>query len=897
MSTEIKGKINFIEEEKRQLFGAWFLGRFLFWDYPIKKSLTALKNVKDKSYHLGNIILRMGVIAGWLAFFAWIYFNYEVLIAEPLEILFFWRDFHPLILVFLLSLWLDLFLIYRQSEKLAAMKKINYSLFEIESNRKKNQPKRYNVLKAYPDHILKLLDESYFLALKLNQDRASIIHIFRMLLKEKDIQNVFIRLNVNAKRLIEFLDRNMEVGDEAPGNNSDKKLSLKAHQSLILAFVEAFSEGRDSVDSLDLLKHCCDKSDLLTEILNEMEISPNKIENTIAWFRINNKLLERNKNFGKLAVLKPGSNMNRSYTAIATPTLDHFSNDLTIQAKFGQLDMCVGREKEFSEIFQSLVGGHNGLLLVGPTGVGKSSIINGLAQLMVEERVPKFLKDKRLIELNLSTLIAGADPATAQERLLFSINEASRSGNIVLYIDNLENLIGISAGSQESLDLSEVLAQAIRGKNIICLASASIRNFSSYIEGRAIGDVMTTIHVKEPSQDEVIQILESKVGMLEAKYDIFVVYDALQAAVNLSARFLHDQFLPLKAINLLEKGAAVAALKAANNPEDIFYDKEDVAAAISEMTGVPAQKITESESQKLLNLETEIHQRLIGQEDAVKAVAASLRRARVELKDSQRPIASFLFMGPTGVGKTELAKAVSESYFGDENYLIRLDMSEYQGSDAVNKMIGGIDGSLGYLTEAVRKKPFSLILLDEIEKANPDVLNLFLQLFDEGRLTDAQGRIISFSESIIIATSNIGAIFIQEEIKKHTNIEVIKQGLIDEHMNRYMRPELINRFDGIIVFKPLTEENIFSIATLMLKKIKKSLTKKGIGLKADRDGVAILAKAGYDPKFGARPLRRLLQDKVENVIANKILAGEIKRRDIVLINSRAEIEIESGFEL
>ena len=897
MSSEIKNQLEFIEEEKRKIFGAWFLGRFLFWGYEIKKSISALKKAKSLAYNLGNILLRMGIIAGWLAFLVWIYLNQVELSANPLEILFFWQEFHPLILIFLLSLWLDLFLIYRKSEKKDAKKRINFKLFDLEKNSNKAREKHYNVYQAYPEHILTLLEEAYFLAKKLNQDRASIIHIFRILLKERDVQNVFIRLNIDAKKLISFLDRNMEAGDETPGKFSDKKLSLKAHQSLILAFAEAFFANRDSVDALDLLQHCCNKSDLLTEILSEMEISPNKIENTIAWFRINQTLLERQHRFGQSALLKPGTNMNRSYTAIATPTLDQFSHDLTVQAKFGHLEMCVGRDQEFAEIFQSFAGGHNGLLLVGANGVGKTAIINGLAQMMVEERVPKFLKDRRLIELDVPTLVAGANASVAQERLLLSIAEANHSGNIVLYIDNLENLIGITSGSKESLDLSEVLAEAIRRQHIFCIASASNKNFSTYIEGRAIGEVMTTIGIREPERDSAIRILESKVGVLEAKYGIFVVYGALQAAVDMSKRFLHDQFLPLKAINLLERAAAFSAERAVNNPDDVFCDKEDVASAISEMTGVPATKISESESQKLLNLEEEIHQRLIGQEIAVQAVAASLRRARVELKDSRRPIANFLFLGPTGVGKTELAKAVSESYFGDEDYVIRLDMSEYQGADAINKMIGSIDGTLGYLTEAVRKKPFSLILLDEIEKSHPDVLNLFLQLFDEGRLTDAQGRSISFSESIIIATSNIGAVFIQEEIRKGTKIEIIKQGLIDEHLNRYLRPELVNRFDGVIVFKPLTEENIFAIATLMLKKVKKTLAAKGIGLRADKNGVSILARDGYDPKFGARPLRRLLQERVENVVANKILTGEIKRRDVVIINSQAEIEVEAGPEL
>lgn len=895
MTEKIGDKLDFEVHEKNGLFGFYFLNYFIFWEYPLNKSLYLLKKTKAQAEKLANILLRMGIVVGWLCFFLWIYLNRQTIVEAPESIFFFWQKFHPLILIFLLSLFLDLFYIYRVSVKEDALKKINYSLF-VSSKAKERKNRKHNVSSSYSEEVLNLIDEAYLLALKLNQDRASIIHIFRVLLKDRSVQNVFIRLNTDVKKLLAFLDRNMEEGDEPPGKNSDKKFSLKAHQSITLAFLESFSAGRDSVDALDLLKHCCDKSDLLTEILTEMEIGPEKIENTIAWFRINHELEEKSKRFRRSASLKPGTGMNRSYTAIATPTLDQFSHDLTIQAKYGHLEMCIARDREIEEIFQSLIAGHNGLILVGEPGVGKTTIINGIAQLMVEEKVPKFLKDKRLIELDIPLLVAGADPSIAQERLLLSISEASRSKNIILYVDNIENLIGISAGTQESLDLSEVLAEAVRRKHIFCLASATSRNYSQYIEERSLGQNMSAIFIKEPGHNQAIQILESKTGIMESKYGIFIVYGALQAAVEFSTRFLHDKQLPLKAIHLLEKAASVTFKQAVNNSDEIFCDREEVAIAISEMTGVPVKKITESESQKLLNLETEIHKRLIGQEAAVLAVAASLRRARVELKDSSRPIANFLFLGPTGVGKTELAKAVSETYFGDERYIIRLDMSEYQGADAVDKMIGGI-GSSGYLTEAVRKKPFALILLDEIEKSNPDVLNLFLQMFDEGRLTDGQGRTVSFSESIIIATSNIGAVFIQEEIKKNSGLDFIKQSLIDEHLNKHLRPELINRFDGVIVFKPLSEDNIFDIATLMLKKIKKTLAKKGIVLQADKKGVKILAQEGYDPKFGARPLRRLLQDKVENVIANRILAGDLKRRDTVIINQHAEIEIEAGVEL
>jgi ATP-dependent Clp protease ATP-binding subunit ClpC len=499
--------------------------------------------------------------------------------------------------------------------------------------------------------------------------------------------------------------------------------------------------------------------------------------------------------------------------------------------------------------------------------------------------------------LDVSALVSGADASGAEGRLLTCLNEISRSGNIILYIDNIENLIGISAGSRESLDLSEVLVEALGRKNLYCLAAATTENYAHYIEGKALGDMMTTIGVKEPETNEAIQMLESKVGFLEDKYDVYIVYSAIEQAVLMSGRYIHDKFLPLKAFNLLEKAALITAKNAKNNPDACFCSREEVAAAISEMTGILVSKVTVSEGQKLLNLETEIHQRLVDQEEAVTAVSASLRRARAELKDSQRPIASFLFMGPTGVGKTELAKAVSQVYFGAEEYLIRLDMSEYQYPDSVRKMIGDVDGTLGYLTEAVRKKPFALVLFDEIEKAHPDILNLFLQVLDDGRLTDGQGRTISFAESIIIATSNIGAVYIEEQIKAKTALSIIKQQLIDNELNKYLRPELINRFDGIIVFKPLSQDDVFAITTLMLKKVKKNLSDKGIDLKADRDGVAILAREGYDPKFGARPLRRLLQDKIEDTIANRILSGDLKRRDTVIINARADVEVKKAPEL
>jgi len=876
--------------------GAWFLGRFLYWDKVLKKSVIAIERTKENTDRIFEFLTWLIIFAGWLAFGFWVFYNRDTLLAHPLRLLVFWNKSNPLILVFVLSLWFDLFLFYKKSEARAALKKIDYRHFTSEKDRKSEKPKKYNVSKAYNTVASKALEDAYLLANKLRQTEVTIIHLFRILLKVKEIQTLFIRLNVDAKKLVELVDHRL-VKPQDDGFSGRSELAPGLEEVLILAFVEAYNLNQDSVDVLNLISFCYQKDPRLAEILYDLEIDSNKIVNTVEWFRVNRRMLASYKSYRQLALLKPGTGMNRAYTAIATPTLDHFSHDVTIQSKYGANDICVGRQKEINSIFESFIGGHSGVLLVGPSGVGKSTIITGLAQLMVEERVPDFLKDKRLVELDVSRLVSGADAAQAEERLLTAISEINHSGNIILYIDNIENLIGISAGSQESLDLSEVLAEALSRKHLMCLASATTENYSKYIENKSLGTVLTTVGIKEPEFNEAIQILESKVGFLESKYDVYIVYSALEQAVKMSERYLHDKFLPLKAIDLLEKAALIAAKNFQNDPTKYFCGGEEVAVAIGEITGIPANKVTVDESQKLLNLETEIHKRLIDQEEAVKAVASSLRRARAQLKEGKRPIASFLFLGPTGVGKTELAKAVSQVYFGDEDYLVRVDMSEYQYPDSVRKMIGDVDGALGYLTEAVRKKPFSLILLDEIEKAHPDILNLFLQLLDDGRLTDGQGRTISFTESIIIATSNIGALYIQEQIRAKTNINVIKQELIDNQLNKYMRPELINRFDGIIVFKPLSEEDVLAITTLMLKKIKKNLGDKGINLKADKDGVAILAHEGYDPKFGARPLRRLLQDKIEDSIANKILGGELKRRDTVIINSQAEIEIEKAAEL
>ncbi len=632
-----------------------------------------------------------------------------------------------------------------------------------------------------------------------------------------------------------------------------------------------------------------DKS--VSEILYDLGVDREKIINCLEWFRIDKEISNRKKFHGKLAKFKPGGIMDRAYTAVATPILDHFSIDITKKAKLGQLDFCVNREKEIGKVFENLISGKLGSLLVGEFGVGKNTIISAIAQLMVEERVPRLMRDKRLLRLDIARLVSGANIDEVQERLLVIIDEINRAGNIILYIENVENIVGIEVGTSESLDLSEVLSGAISRNLLCCIASTTSQNYTKYIEGSTLGNVMSRIKVNEPSNRQAIQILESKVSSIESKYKVYFSYNALERIVYLSDKYIHDKKIPQKAVEILE---SVAVKVSRADKKNKVVSKEDVANIVSNITGIPLVKIDEDESKKLLNLESEIHKRMIGQVDAVNNVASSLRRARVELREGKRPIASFLFLGPTGVGKTELAKIISEIYFNDEKSIIRLDMSEYQHIDSVKKMIGSADGVLGYLAEAVRKSPFALILLDEFEKANPKIMDLFLQIINNGRLTDGQGRIVDFTNCIIVATSNAGSAYIQEQISIRVDVKTIQKGLINEHINKVMKPELINRFDGLIVFKPLTLQNVADIAKLMLKKIEKMINSKGISFYAEDQGIMELSKLGFDPAFGARPLRRLLQQKVENVIADKILSGAISRRDIIVLNKDGNIEVEKA---
>ncbi|MFA5644186.1 MAG: ATP-dependent Clp protease ATP-binding subunit [Patescibacteria group bacterium] len=904
MSDKIIEQVFFREEDYIKLSNnrraVVFRGKLLFWGRSFKRNIIAVRKMKNKFDKLINFLAYLLGTVGIMAFVFWIYLNFDFIIVDPRELLYFYKNDDGLILAFLASLIFDMFIIYRISEKKAFLKKIK-KIKEPQTNLAGGDYKKLpklDVSNSLSEELLSILEKAYLLAHKLKQKNLNVIHLFWSLLYSSTINGLLIRLNVDVNKLTSLLKKYLIDDQEKKSNSSEKtSLSPQVQEILLSAFSDAYFNKKDSVGVLNVILFCYQSNPVLQEILFEMEISQNKIENAVKWFRINEQMYEDYLKFKKMARLKSGTNMNKSYTAIATPTVDHFSRDMTVMAKYGYYETCVAREKEIKQIFESFESGGSGALLVGPVGVGKKTIIEGLAQLMVKEEVPKFLKDKRLVELDISRLISGSSPVQAQERLMNIINEMQRSKNVILYIENIENMMGISSGSEESLELSEVLAETLSRQGIYCLASVSSENFSKYLEGKALASAMTTINVSEPTIDDAIYMLESKISWIENKYGVYFDYNSIEEAVKSSSKYINDKFLPEKAVLVIKSVAVKMSKLAQKDPSRKVCTKNDIAEVISDLTGILVSKVSESEGEKLMNLEEKIHERMIGQEEAVKAVSGALRRSRAELREGNRPIASFLFLGPTGVGKTELAKSVSEVYFGDEKYMIRLDMSEYQLADSVKKMLGDVDGTLGYLTEAVRKKPFSLILFDEIEKAHPDILNLFLQILDDGRLTDGQGRTINFTNSIIIATSNAGALFIQTAVKNNTEMAVIKQALIDEHLNKVMRPELINRFDGIIVFKPLTLENILSIAKLMINKIGKSLANKGINLLYDDNGLLKLSEAGYDPKFGARPLRRLLQDNIENEIANLILSKKLNRRDTVFINQQGEVTVDKGRNL
>lgn len=883
-----------------------FYGFYLYWGKKFDRLNILLDKAAKTVDRLINLLLIIIGIFGIFALFFIAYqnnfelfFTYEYWISATWEKLLFW-----------FTVLTDLYLYYRLMKEKSLEKNVFPKVFGQQPQMppqldwqfilSESKRKFIDISNAYEEQALKVLEQAWFLARQFNHAEAERAHIFAIIPQFEQGALIWGRLGVDIKKFQEKVGKVLNWKIE--GKSQKTLLATEVYKILFYAYLDSYNKRKRKVQLLEIVLGLInldifDKQeitpDYVEQVLIDLDLDYQKIENVVEWIRIQRSLRENLQRFQARARYRSKSGLDRAMTAAATPFLDQFSTDLTLAAKKGQLFPCIGREKEFEQMFRIIEASREGILLIGNQGVGRTSIVYGLAQKMVEETVPEAIKDKRLVLISTAKLLSGATTATAQERLMTMAAEISRSRNIVVVFEDLHNLFSLGSDQEQGLDLSEVLAELLSKGLFYVIATTTNKNYRQTIEGSSLDEYFRTINVEEMLINDAIQVLEAKSGPIEYKNKVYFSYDAIEKAAQLSSRYLHEKYLPEKALEIMEE----VAVKVRNQKgEKAVIAGEDVANIISAKTGVKATKVTEKESEKLLNLETEIHQRVIGQDEAVKMVAASLRRARAELRDVKRPIANLLFLGPTGVGKTELAKTVAEVYFGNEKNMLRFDMSEFQDQASLSRLIGTVSRG-GILTEAVRQKPFSLLLFDEVEKANKDILNLFLQVMDDARLTDGMGRTIDFTNIIIIMTSNAGAQVIQDEIRQGTTIDDIKEILINEELKKHFRPEFINRFDGVIVFKPLTMTEVIQIARLLANKVIARLADKNIDLKITDEAIAELAELGYDPKFGARPLRRIIQEKVDDTLADHLLAGKIKKRDQVILLPGGQLEIKKAEEL
>jgi len=564
-----------------------------------------------------------------------------------------------------------------------------------------------------------------------------------------------------------------------------------------------------------------------------------------------------------------------------TPFLDQYSRDLTALAKANRLDPLVGRGEELQRVIQILSRRtKNNPVLIGEPGVGKTAIVEGLASKIVQKQTSASLLDKRVLAIDLPALVAGTRyRGDFEERLKQAVEEIKRAeGQIILFIDEFHNVVG-AGGAEGAIDASNILKPALARGELHCIGATTLDEYRKYIErDPALERRFQPVLVPEPTSEQTLEILKGIREKYETHHQVKFEDEALTAAASLSARYITDRFLPDKAIDLIDEAAAKVHL---DNKK--IVKREDIEDIVSRWTGIPVSQLKEKELEKLLKLEEKIHQKIVGQDEAVKAIAEAVRRGRAGLKHPGRPIGSFIFLGPTGVGKTALAKTLAEILFGDENALIRIDMSEYMEKHTVSRLVGAPPGYVGYeeggqLSESVRRRPYSVILLDEIEKAHPDVFNILLQILDEGRLTDAKGKTVDFKNTIIIATSNIGSHLIQEK-----GPEGAKEELLDL-VKQTFRPEFLNRIDEIIIFQSLSLEQIKQIVEIQLSEVQSLLAGQDINLEVTQKAKEVLANRGFDPIYGARPLRRVIQKEIENPLSTKILEGKFKKGDTVVVD-------------
>ena len=808
-------------------------------------------------------------------------------------------------------------------------------------------------------------------ALRLSQESAEELghgyvgseHLLLGLLREEEglAHRVLTEYGLTDEMILSVLRRS--VGAGLAGTAPSQGLTPRAKGVVELAVSEAARMGSPMIGTEHLLMGILrEGGNMALRILRTVGVDPKKMYSSIV-----QKINEAPK------AAPAGAVSSTKESGKKGSALEEFTRDLTESARAGRLDPVIGRDEEIRRVIQILSRRtKNNPVLIGEPGVGKTAIAEGLAERIAAADVPEELLDKRVLSLDLSGMVAGTKyRGEFEERIKKTIDEVKKAGNVILFIDELHTIVG--AGSAEgAVDAANILKPALSRGEIRVVGATTLDEYRKYIEkDAALERRFQPVTVGEPSPEATLEILKGLRDKYEAHHKLTITDEALEAAVSLSRRYINDRFLPDKAIDLMDEAASQVRMSAESTSPDLKsleekinalhrekadaiaaqdYEKaaqlrdleqkytqqvdierenwkkslstnrgsvgaEDIAKVVAGWTGIPVTRLTEDESMRMLRLEETLHKRVVGQDEAVTAVAKAIRRSRVGLKDPKRPIGSFLFLGPTGVGKTELCKTLAETMFGDENARIRLDMSEYMEKHTVSRLVGSPPGYVGHeeggqLTEKVRRKPYSVVLFDEIEKAHPDVWNILLQILEDGIVTDSQGRRVDFKNTIIVMTSNVGAKNItaaetplgfhggdksaeEDEAKRY---ERIRQAVMDD-LKKTFRPEFLNRIDEIIVFRQLTQENIREIASRMLQVTGRRMAEQGITLDVDDDALTELARDGFDPQYGARPLRRSIQNLVEDAVAEQMLEGRLRSggtAHVRLKDGKVVIESESA---
>ena len=774
----------------------------------------------------------------------------------------------------------------------------------------------------------------------LNNDYLGTEHLLLGLVKIEEgiAYKAITSMDIDPNEIVSRVESFVKENKQNAGQTSREEVILtpKAKRVLELAEREAINLG-DSYISTEhiLLAIIHEGGGVAIKILQDLGIDLSKFEEIIYSMIGEKSTSQSNKSFSTFVQNK-------------TPTLDQFSRDLTILASRGELDPVIGREDEIERVIEILMRRKkNNPAIIGDPGVGKTSIVEGLAQRIVAGDVPDLLKGRRIVSLDLASIIAGTKyRGEFEERMKKILKEVSRTqSSVILFIDEFHNIVGAGA-AEGAIDASNILKPSLTNGEIQVIGATTLKEYRRYIEkDAALERRFQPVFVKEPSIEESIEILNGLRERYERFHGVKITDEAISSAINLSVKYINDRFLPDKAIDLIDEASARVKLRLSKSSEikemeknlksvkegkfqairekklfeaDKMREEErnilnklksllsqsndeipeltqnHIRKVVSLWTGIPVEKLVSDEKRKLVNMESELHRRIVGQEEAVKTVSRAIRRARSGLKNPNKPIGNFLFLGPTGVGKTELAKTLAEFLFGSENALIRFDMSEYMEKFAVSRLIGSPPGYVGYeeggqLTETVRRKSYSVILFDEIEKAHPDIFDLLLQIMDEGRLTDSQGHIVDFKNTVIILTSNFGTGLLKEKAmgfalgEKEASFEDKKRKLLAS-LKEIFKPEFLNRLDDIIVFSPLTLNEMEEIVDIIMRKIERNVSESNITIKLTNPAKEYLARKGYDSNFGARPLNRLIEKEIEDPIAVKILEGELKEGDVVIVD-------------